>query len=195
MVGGTWKMPLELAKAETLQYEFEHYKRKYQKFGIYSREIRTLEFDVDKLLGEWCNVSDKITGGAKVEDGNNKLANYENAQLDHIDYNYFYPVEKQPNKQPLFDLSRIPEQQKYLKLTPSDTDHSMQIDTINGKEYFVQVKELEMNDLGEMVMTLKIVNKNVFFELLPPITPINLLTQKWEKYSDGRIQTVEIQQN
>jgi len=31
----------------------------------------------------------------------------------------------------------------------------MKLKTINGKEYFVKLKELEMNDQGEFVMTLK----------------------------------------
>ena len=62
-------------------------------------------------------------------------------------------------------LSHIPEQQKYLKVIPSDNDDSMKLETINGKEYFVKLKELEMNDLGEFVMTLKPVNKDIFLEL------------------------------
>ena len=45
-------------------------------------------------------------------------------------------------------------QQRYLKVIPSDTDDSMKLDTINGKEYFVKLKELEMNENGEFVMTL-----------------------------------------
>jgi hypothetical protein len=51
-------------------------------------------------------------------------------------------------------LSHIPEQQKYLKVIPSDTDDSIKLETINGKEYFVKLKELEMNKDGEFVMTL-----------------------------------------
>jgi hypothetical protein len=45
-------------------------------------------------------------------------------------------------------LSHIPEEQRYLKVSPSDNDDSMKLETINGKEYFVKLKELEMNDEG-----------------------------------------------
>ena len=41
----------------------------------------------------------------------------------------------------------------------------MKLETINGREYFVKLKELEMNDLGEFIMTLKPVNKDIFLEL------------------------------
>jgi hypothetical protein len=61
-------------------------------------------------------------------------------------------------------LLHIPEQQKYLKVLPSDNDDSMKLETINGKEYFVKLKELEMNDQGELVMTLKSTDSKVFLE-------------------------------
>ena len=38
----------------------------------------------------------------------------------------------------------------------------MKLETINGKEYFVKLKELEMNDNGEFVMTLKSMENNLF---------------------------------
>jgi hypothetical protein len=57
IVGGTWQVPLELAKAEILQYEFRHYRRKYKELGILSYEAKSLALDVNKLLGGWCDVS------------------------------------------------------------------------------------------------------------------------------------------
>ena len=62
-------------------------------------------------------------------------------------------------------MSHIPEEQKYIKVIPSDNDDSIKLETIKGKEYFVKLKELEMNDQGEFVMTLKPVNKDIFLEL------------------------------
>jgi hypothetical protein len=80
------------------------------------------------------------------EDGNN--VNY------HLDYDDF---EIQQRNIRSFDLSHIPEEQKYLKVIPSDEngDDSIKLETINGKEYFVKLKELELNEFGEFVMTLK----------------------------------------
>jgi hypothetical protein len=60
------------------------------------------------------------------------------------------------------DLSHIPEEQKYLKVTPSDNDNSIKLETMGCKEYFVKLKELEMNDQGEFVMTLRSVQSNLF---------------------------------
>ena len=53
------------------------------------------------------------------------------------------------------NLSHIRGEQRYLKVTPSDNDDSMKLKTINGKEYFVKLKELEINKDGEFVMTLR----------------------------------------
>ena len=39
----------------------------------------------------------------------------------------------------------------------------MKLETINGKEYFVKLKELEMNDEGEFVM--RPIGKELFDEL------------------------------
>ena len=257
IVGGTWQVPLELAKAEILQYEFNAYRRKYQESGVLSHEAKALESDVNGLLGGWFDLVGKITEGTKAGDErmeygdrNNKpidvmndecrremclgtggytneilglefgepdilttsdifnihplnkkmlisndyqpgkgveeCGNYElgqgvgyrvsqqnsflccgiseagnnvNYQLDYDD------LEIQQRNISSFDLSHIPEEQKYLRITPSDNDDNMKLETINGKEYFVKLKELEMNDLGEFVMTLKPVNKDIFLEL------------------------------
>ena len=62
------------------------------------------------------------------------------------------------------DLSHIPEEQRYLRVVASDNDDSMKLETINGKEYFVKLKELEMNEEGEFVMTFRSVQKTAFLE-------------------------------
>ena len=257
IVGGTWQVPLELAKAEILQYEFNAYRRKYQESGVLSHEAKALESDVNGLLGGWYDLVGKITEGAKTGDermesgdrnnkpidvmndercgerylgtgvytnepfelefgepdilttsdifnihplnkkmlisndyqlgkGGEECGNYELGQgVDHrvsqqnsflccgsseagnnVNYQLDYDdLEIQQCNIRSFDLSHIPEEQKYLKVRPSDDDDNMKLETINGKEYFVKLKELEMNDLGEFVMTLKPVNKDIFLEL------------------------------
>ena len=77
-----------------------------------------------------------------------------------IDYD-FSEIEERSNCLNI-SLSHIPDQQKYVKVTPSDNDDSIKLETINRKEYFVKLKELEMNDQGELVMTLKTDNGQQF---------------------------------
>ena len=60
IVSGKWQAPLELSKALVLEYEFRHHKQKYQKSGVLSSELRTLEIDTEKLLGKWCDLGGKI---------------------------------------------------------------------------------------------------------------------------------------
>ena len=65
-----------------------------------------------------------------------------------------------------FDLSHLSEPQRYLRVTPSDKkgDDSILLETTSGKEYCVRLKELEMNEEGEFVMTLKPVKDNIFLD-------------------------------
>jgi len=60
IASGKWQAPLELSKALVLEYEFRHYKYKYQESGGISHELKTLEIDVEKLLGKWCDLEGKI---------------------------------------------------------------------------------------------------------------------------------------
>ena len=216
IVGGTWQVPLELAKAEILQYEFNAYRRKYQESGVLSHEAKALESDVNNLLGGWCNLVDKITEGINVpatleentlsirdvntsistnipsglvvekrEYQQNHCSRYGLALDDsfssdfndkgshQLDYD-FSGIEERSNCLNI-SLSHIPEQQKYLKVLPSDNDDSMKLETINGKEYFVKLKELEMNDQGELVMTLKTDNGSAFQSQIAASSYGNLL--------------------
>jgi hypothetical protein len=195
IVGGTWQVPLELAKAEILQYEFNAYRRKYQESGVLSHEAKALESDVNNLLGGWCHLVGKITEGYKppsnlegkslsIRDVNTSVSaniplelevekrEYRQNPCSHYDVvlddsfssdfndqesyqlDYDFPKIEEHNNCVNINLSHLPEQQKYLKVTPSDNDDSIKLETINGKEYFVRLKELEMNEDGEFVMTL-----------------------------------------
>ena len=196
IISGTWQVPLELAKAKILQYEFNAYRRKYQESGVLSHEAKALESDVNNLLGGWCDLVGKITDGvntpATLEDNMLSIRDVdvyssinvplelgleervcqqrsypsEDLALDGsfvfdlaIDqgshqFDYDYPEIEERSNCLNISLSHIPEQQKYLKVIPSDTDDSIKLETINGKEYFVKLKELEMNKDGEFVMTL-----------------------------------------
>jgi DNA-binding Lrp family transcriptional regulator len=196
IISGTWQVPLELAKAKILQYEFNAYRRKYQESGVLSHEAKALESDVNNLLGGWCDLVGKITDGvntpATLEDNMLSIRDVdvyssinvplelgleervcqqrsypsEDLALDGsfvfdlaIDqgshqFDYDYPEMEERSNCLNISLSHIPEQQKYLKVIPSDTDDSIKLETINGKEYFVKLKELEMNKDGDFVMTL-----------------------------------------
>ena len=196
IISGTWQVPLELAKAKILQYEFNAYRRKYQESGVLSHEAKALKSDVNNLLGGWCDLVGKITEGvntpATLEDNMLSIRDVdvyssinvplelgleervcqqrsypsEDLALDGsfvfdlaIDqgshqFDYDYPEIEERSNCLNISLSHIPEQQKYLKVIPSDTDDSIKLETINGKEYFVKLKELEMNKDGEFVMTL-----------------------------------------
>jgi hypothetical protein len=217
IVGGTWQVPLELAKAEILQYEFNAYRRKYQESGVLSCEAKALESDVNNLLGGWCDLVGKITDGvnasATLEENTPSIRDVdvysstnlplelgleereyqqspypsEDLALDgsfvfdlasdqgshQVDYDY-PEIEERSNCLNI-SLSHIPEQQKYLKVIPSDNDDSMKLETINGKEYFVKLKELEMNDQGEFVMTLKTDNCSAFQSQIAASSYGNLL--------------------
>ena len=206
IVGGTWQIPLELAKAEILQYEFNAYRRKYQESGVLSHETKALESDVNSLLGGWCDLVGKITCGVKAvtmregeinSDRDTSIYSSTRASLElglesseyeerfnRSEYptfdcsfsassfgheesegsDYGFPEIEESGKLLNVDLSHIPEQQKYLKVTPSDNDDSVKLETINGKEYFVKLKELEMNEEGEFVMTLKPAQSNPFLK-------------------------------
>ena len=217
IVGGTWQVPLELAKAEILQYEFNAYRRKYQESGVLSYEAKALESDVNTLLGGWCDLVGKIS------DGFNTSATLEENRLSIGDVDVYSPTKvplelgleerecqqrSYPSEDPALDnsfvfdlamdqgshrfnydflktkersnilninLSHIPEEQRYLQVIPSNKDDSMKLETINGKEYFVKLKELEMNDQGEFVMTLKTDNCSAFQSQIAASSYGNLL--------------------
>jgi hypothetical protein len=217
IIGGTWQVPLELAKAEILQYEFIAYKRKYQESGVLSYEAKALESDVNNLLGGWCNLVGKITDGvntpATLEDNMLSIRDVdvyssinvplelgleerecqqrsypsEDLGLDGsfvfdlaIDqgshrFNYDFPKTEERSNILNINLSHIPEEQRYLKVIPSNNDDSMKLKTINVKEYFVKLKELEMNDNGEIVMTLKTDNGSAFQSQIAASSYGNLL--------------------
>jgi hypothetical protein len=60
IVSGTWQPPLEVAKAEVLQYEYQYYRKKYQESGVVSHEIKSLGIEVNKLLGGWYDLEKEI---------------------------------------------------------------------------------------------------------------------------------------
>jgi len=202
IVGGTWQVPLELAKAEILQYEFNAYRRKYQESGVLSHEAKALESDVNSLLGGWCDLTGKITVGVKVAntrdgeiDSDRDVAVYSSTKpslklgLEDTGYeeserfDYGFPEIDGRGKLLNVDLSHIPEEQRYLKVSPSNNDDSMTLETINGKEYFVKLKELEMNEEGEFVMTLRSSSSSAFQNQIIESSRGNLLLSSDKKLS------------
>ena len=63
------------------------------------------------------------------------------------------------------DLSHIPEENRTLAITPSETDDSVRLQTNNGREYFVSLRELEVNESGDFVMTLQPSVKSTLLEM------------------------------
>jgi len=229
VVGGTWQPPLEFAKAEVLNYEYLHYRKKYQESGVLSHEIKSLESAVNSVLGGWCNLERKIIEESKVSCKNNELVSIVNTQKlienknDQLEseaksYNYqqnssllddqgqkinitdycisddYLETENHGHYQKI-NLSHIPDQQKYLKVTPSDIkgDDSIKLETTAGREYFVKLKELEMNDDGELVMTLKPAKANIFLNYLK--TGISLLESNraiTEEGGEGEAQSFDL---
>ena len=100
-------------------------------------------------------------------------SDFNDKRSNHIDYG-FSEIEERNNCINI-NLSHIPEEQRYLKVIPSDNDDSMKLETINGKEYFVKLKELEMNEDGELVMTLKTDNGSAFQNQITESSYGNLL--------------------
>jgi len=82
IVSGRWQAPLELSKALVLEYEFRHHKQKYQKSGVLSSELRTLEIDTEKLLGKWCDLGGKIKDSVDFDFDQDKKSNGEPYKFD-----------------------------------------------------------------------------------------------------------------
>ncbi len=223
IITGTWQPPLEWAKAEVLNYEYSLYLKKYQESGIISYEVRTLEIEVDKLLGRWCDLEGKIKLSVSSELGkitelNEKpYKSYNSSSQTDYDQNRKYTMgENQmfvvntkrnediqelsnefysghPDQDQLLysskgivykdmplkldysnnafetelaedatresniaysvDLSNLSDSQKHIALSGSDTE-IMEITTADSNQYFGRLKTMEVNNSGELVMTL-----------------------------------------
>jgi DNA-binding MarR family transcriptional regulator len=177
IVAGTWQPPLEWAKAQILNYEYLLYLKKYQEAGIMSHEVKTLEIEVDKLLGGWCDLEGKIKSSAISEFDYNKKSDKELCKhqdqllysskdivykdmLSKSDYcnNAFETelVEDATGESNIIhsvDLSNLSDSQKHIALQGTDTE-IMEITTAGNRQYFGRLKTMEVNDSGELVMTL-----------------------------------------
>jgi len=177
IITGTWQPPLEWAKAEVLNYEYSLYLKKYQESGIISYEVRTLEIEVDKLLGRWCDLEGKIKSSVISEFDYNKKSDEELCKPQdqllcsskdivykdmHSKSDYYNNVFEtglaedatgESNIIYSVDLSNLSDSQKHIALCGSDTE-IMEITTAGSRQYFGWLKTMEVNDSGELVMTL-----------------------------------------
>ena len=177
IIAGTWQAPLEWAKAEVLNYEYLLYLKKYQESGIISYEVRTLEIEVDKLLGGRCDLEGKIKSRAISEFDYIKKSDEElykpqdqlfysskdivcKDMISKSDYcnNAFETelVEDAAGESNIIysvDLSNLSDNQKHIALHGTDTE-IMEITTAGNRQYFGRLKTMEVNDSGELVMTL-----------------------------------------
>ena len=104
----------------------------------------------------------KLLQKENVKNGQNDLSHLENINEDHDSCN----VSKIKNcTSRSVDLSHIPEESRSLAITPSENDDSVRLQTNNGREYFVRLRELEVNDSGEFVMTLQPSVKSTLLEM------------------------------
>jgi DNA-binding MarR family transcriptional regulator len=184
IINGTWKAPLELAKAEILQYEFIYYQQKYIRDGILSEEIRNLEKATNSLLGMNYDLTSRITEANinKRDDGsdslviayeeeskaivassnrdtNIELPSFRRDQECYLSYNDLISCANQ-----IIDLSDLSEKQKYLKLSYTEIDDELIIKTIDDTQYLYKLKTMEVNGEGEMIMTLKNVPLKTFVQ-------------------------------
>ncbi len=177
IITGTWQPPLEWAKAEVLNYEYSLYLKKYQESGIISYEVRTLEIEVDKLLGRWCDLEGKIKSSVISEFDYNKKSDeelckpqdqllcsskdivYKDMLLKSDYYNNAFETglaEDATGESNIIysvDLSNLSDSQKHIALQGTDTE-IMEITTAGNRQYFGRLKTMEVNDSGELVMTL-----------------------------------------
>ena len=177
IIAGTWQPPLEWAKAEVLNYEYLLYLKKYQELGIISYEVRTLEIEVDKLLGGRCDLEGKIKSRAISEFDYVKKSDEElykpqdqlfysskdivcKDMISKSDYcNNAFETELaedaagESNIIYSVDLSNLSDNQKHIALQGTDTE-IMEITTANNRQYFGRLKTMEVNDSGELVMKL-----------------------------------------
>ncbi|WPX99249.1 hypothetical protein Megpolyxen_01127 [Candidatus Megaera polyxenophila] len=176
IIAGTWQPPLEWAKAEVLNYEYLLYLKKYQESGIISYEVRTLEIEVDKLLGGCCDLVGKIKSSVISEFGYNKKSDEElcksEDQLLYFSKDIVYKdmllksdycnnafetelAEDVTGKSNIIysvDLSNLSDSQKHIALCGSDTE-IMEITTTDNKQYFGKLKAMEVDEHGELIMT------------------------------------------
>ena len=175
IIKGTWQPPLEWAKAEVLNYEFRYYRKKYQESKVMSHEVKSLEVEVNKLLGGWCNLEGKIIEESKyIGNKENPTAlllttDLKSIQKDNTDkdsmmpsesnetmMNNNYYLEKYPKYRPLnncnINLSNLSEEQRHIALRGSDNE-IMEITTADNKQYFGKLKAIEVDENGELIMT------------------------------------------
>ncbi len=218
VVSGKWQSPLELAKAQVLEYEFRHYKQKYRESGVLSYEIKSLETEVSRLLGRWYDLGSKIKSNIISEFNQNKKLDKSDDYLllkdDNQDHEYITDSSQKPsldikNKEDLqdfsnksyqgysaqnqsihylknfeykdtilkpsrydyffetklpeseaisnnvlysIDLSNLSDSQKHIALRDNDTK-IIEITTANNKQYFGQIKAMEVDKNGELTKT------------------------------------------
>ena len=76
------------------------------------------------------------------------------ADITDIDNQMNYPAAEKLNSYN-FDLAHLTEEQTYLKISGNEQNELLSIVTTDRKEYFGKLKMLEINQQGELVMTLK----------------------------------------
>ena len=166
IVSGTWQVPLELAKAEILQYEFNAYRRKYKESGIISNELGYLESATNKLLKTgFINLKGKIIEDVGVDISCNNAVILKTEANNDRDYNASLDHSKN------IELPSYLEDQEYY-LSYGYRDHSdMDNDTkdrneglISGTEYrdtnnITSIDESEQGSSADQILDLSAISE------------------------------------
>ena len=128
----------------------EPFSRQFKKSGYFSANISNNEKPASEDY--------------QLESNNCQSDQVNSLGIDNSNPEYSFETEK-PNNYNI-DLSNLTENQKYLRISGNNQDDVMSIITTNSKEYFTKLKMLEINEQGELIMTLKPSTEQCFADLL-----------------------------
>ena len=175
VISGKWQIPQQYAKAEILQHEYNYYKEKYRSSGVLSLDISSLEVEVNKLLGGWCNLGEKIIAVSKVLPGTEEVSvnstikglksnprnnnNTSETSLNNQDTLLEQNSEGSGSNQNNYesdlvvnyhnsDLLNLVERQQYLGIITNNYEHS-HIETIGNINYHLNCKEIDTYTLRD----------------------------------------------
>jgi hypothetical protein len=196
---GTWKIPLQWAKAQVLDHEFRLYQQKYQHSGVLSHDIKALENDVCKLLGySHFDLEKRITEGTETTADNETLPALAVQQNYHLDESfdvsnlyssseskthYLDDLPEETNQQPYvselvnnFELYEKLERQGYFEMKFTEDSMLFKTNLVNNQKYLPVIKDVKV-DRENVYMTLKFTKQTIYDS-----DPLNLEQQHKQKF-------------
>jgi hypothetical protein len=195
IVGGTWKTPLELGKAEILQYEFRHYRMKYQKSGVISSELKTLEIDTEKLLGKWYDLDGKIKSSTILGFDQNKKSDEELYKPD----DYLLLQDNNQNHKYISRISRTSNLNINNTEDLQDFEHNDTFSKPAGYDYSFETEVPESEAIGNNVLysidLSKLSDSQKHLALRGSDTEIMEITTADNKQYFGKLKAMEVDEN